>query len=116
MQILVVHLMRFRHDGARTAKLNMEVAFTEELELQPRMFADSAPIKRAQYRLLATVQHLGARLGPRLCACGCAYMILTAVCAILCNVQGVFSTRCVSVHAATLAQCVLIDVHGRAKD
>ena len=62
LQVLVLQLMRFRYEGMRSVKVASDVAFDEDLQLLPSMFADGAPRKNARYRLLSTVTHLGASL------------------------------------------------------
>lgn len=60
LQVLIVHLLRFKYDGARSVKESTYVDIDRELTLPARMFAEGVSVKQASYSLFAIINHIGA--------------------------------------------------------
>jgi hypothetical protein len=61
MQVLVVHIARFTYEEGQngTVKVKCPVHHNVLLDMKQEWFADNAPVKQAQYRLVAKVVHKG---------------------------------------------------------
>jgi predicted TIM-barrel fold metal-dependent hydrolase len=59
VQVLIVHLLRFKYEGSQSHKISAPVHFDSDLHLPAKMFAEGAPSKHACYALFAIINHMG---------------------------------------------------------